>query len=59
MQIENNCIKLSGYGVDITRLFKHRKIREKYFVPRKVIKPKIRLGPTPHTSSVICRFVSG
>ena len=39
--VQNNCIKLSGFGVDITRLFLHREIiarnilcREKFFYPK-------------------------
>ena len=38
--VKNNCIKLSGFGVDITRVFLHRKItrniscREKFFITK-------------------------
>ena len=37
--VQNNCIKLSGFGVDITKVFLHREItrnlscREKFFNP--------------------------
>ena len=37
--VQNNCIKLSGFGVDITRLPTPRN-NEKHFVPRKVLQPE-------------------
>ena len=60
--VQNNCIKLSGFSIDITTLFRHREItrnilcREKFF-NRKFV--HMFLGPTPHTSSIIFRFISG
>ena len=39
ISVQNNCIKLSGFGVNTTRLFLHREItrnilcREKFFNP--------------------------
>ena len=38
--VQNNCIKLSVFGVDITRSTPGN--NEKLFVPRKVFNPKIR-----------------
>ena len=49
--VQNNCIKLSGFGVVITRVFLHRKItrniscREK-FVNTKIISENFRTNPT-------------
>ena len=40
--VQNNCIKLSGFGVDITRLFQHREITRNILCREKFFHPKIR-----------------
>ena len=60
--VQNNCIKSSGFCVDITRLFRHREQREKNCAEKSSSTRKFVgrfLGPTPHTSSIICRFIPG
>ena len=38
--VQNNCIKLSDFGVDITKLFLHREKNKKHFVPKNVLRPE-------------------
>ena len=40
---QNNCIKLSGFGVDITRLFLNREITRNISCGEKFFNSKIRL----------------
>ena len=58
--VQNNCIKLSGFGVGITRPFLHREITINISCPRKVLQLRkfFRkfLGPTSHTFSIRCFF---
>ena len=39
--VQNNCIKLSSFGVDITKIFLHREITRNISCQEKVFNPKI------------------
>ena len=60
---QNNCIKLSGFGVDITRIFLHRKITRNISCPRKVLQLRkffrSFLGTISYTSPIIHTFIAG
>ena len=40
--VQNNCIKLAGFGVDITRVFWHREISRNILCREKFFNPKVR-----------------
>ena len=60
--VQNNCIKLFFFGVDITSLFLHPEITRTFRAEKSSSTQKFVcrvLRPASHTSSITHRFISG